>query len=79
MLGTVSAKLKERDQKLEQAAAAYRARLQLINALSTSTAAWATAHRDLASAIREKRRVNAVELQETVSDLRELVKKVRAL
>jgi hypothetical protein len=79
MLGTVAAKLKERDQKLEQAAASYRARLQLINALSTSTAAWAAAHRDLGSAIREKRRANAAELQETVSDLRELVKKVRAL
>jgi hypothetical protein len=79
MLGTVSAKLKERDQKLDQAAASYRTRLQLINALSTSTAAWAAAHRDLAGAIREKRRVSAAELQETVSDLKELIRRVRAL
>jgi len=79
MLATVAPRLKERDQKLDQAAAGYRARLQLINALSSSTVAWAAAHRDLASAIREKRRVNAAELQETVGDLRELVKKVRAL
>jgi len=76
---TVAVSLKERDQKIDQATAAYKARVQLINALSTATATWATAHRDLASAIREKRKVNATELQETVVDLKELIKKVRAL
>ena len=76
---TASARLKERDQKIDQAAAAYKARLQLVNALSTATVAWAAAHRDLASAIKEKRKVNAAELQETITDLKELIKKVRAL
>lgn len=76
---TVSASLKERDQKIDQAAAAYKARLQLVNALSTATVAWAGAHRDLTSAIKEKRKVNAAELQETISDIKELIKKVRAL
>jgi hypothetical protein len=79
MLGTVSGKLKERDQKLDQAGASYRARLQLVNALSAATVAWAAAHRDLAGAIREKRQVSAAELQETIGDLKELTKKVRAL
>lgn len=75
----VLARLKERNQKIDQAAAAYKSRLQLINALSTATIAWSTAHHDLASAIKEKRKVNTAELQETITDLRELIKKVRAL
>jgi hypothetical protein len=75
----VAASLKERDQKIEDAAAAYRARLQLVNALSAATVIWATAHRDLAVAIREKRKVSVSELQETVVALRDIVKKVRAL
>jgi len=73
------ASLKERDQKVEQATAAYRARLQLVAALSPATTAWAGAHRDLAAAVREKRKVTATELAETVVELRELAKKVRAL
>jgi hypothetical protein len=76
---TVAISLKERDQKIDQATAAYKARLQLVNALSTATTTWATAHRYLASAIREKRKVNVAELQETVVDLKELIRKVRAL
>lgn len=76
---TVSASLNERDQKIDQTAAAYKARLQLVNALSTATVAWAGAHRDLTSAIKEKRKVNAAELQETIADIKELIKKVRAL
>lgn len=79
MQSVVSVRLKERDQKLDQAAANYKARLQLINSLSTATMAWAAAHRDLASAITEKRKVNATELQETVIELKELIRKVRAL
>jgi hypothetical protein len=75
----VAVRLKERDQKIDEAAAAYKARLQLVNALSTSTMAWAQAHRDLAAAIKEKRKVNAAELQETIVELKDLIKKVRAL
>ena len=73
------ASLKERDQKIEQATAAYRARLQLVAGLSSATTAWAGAHRDLAAAVREKRTVTATELAETVVELKELAKKVRAL
>lgn len=79
MQEAVTMRLKEREQKIEQASAAYKARLQLVNELSTAITAWATAHRDLANAIREKRKVTVTELQETVSDLKELIKKVRAL
>ncbi|WP_263772955.1 hypothetical protein [Propionivibrio soli] len=79
MGAVVSARLKERDQKRDQAAAAYKARLQLVNGLSTATLAWAAAHRDLAAAIKEKRKVSTAELQATIIELRELIKKVRAL
>lgn len=75
----VLARLKERDQKIDVAATAYKSRLQLVNALSTATHAWASAHRDLAAAVKEKRKVNATELQDTVADIKELIKKVRAL
>lgn len=75
----VTTRLKERDQKIDQAAAAYKARLQLLNGLSNATTAWAAAHRDLANAIKEKRKVSIAELQETIIDLRELIKKVRGL
>lgn len=76
---SASARLKERDQKLERVSAAYGARLQLINALASSASAWATAHRDLAAAIREKRTVTVTELRESVNELRDLIKKVRDL
>jgi hypothetical protein len=75
----VSERLKERDQKIEKAAAAYRIRLQLINSMSTATIAWAAAHRDLAIAIKEKRKVSVAELNDTVIDLKDLIRKVRAL
>lgn len=75
----VSERLKERDQKIEKAAAAYRIRLQLINSMSTATIAWAAAHRDLAIAIKEKRKVSVEELNDTVIDLKDLIRKVRAL
>jgi hypothetical protein len=71
--------VKERDQKIDQATAAYRARQQLLSALSDGTTTWAVAHRDLAAAVREKRKVSVTELQETVVELKELVKRVRAL
>jgi hypothetical protein len=76
---SASARLKERDQKLERVSAAYGARLQLINALASSASAWATAHRDLAAAIRERRKVTVTELRESVNELRDLIKKVRDL
>ena len=75
----VFARLRERDLKIDQAAAAYKIRLQLINAMSTATVAWAAAHRDLAIAIKEKRKVSTAELAETVIDLKDLIRKVRAL
>ena len=50
-----------------------------MNALTTATRSWAAAHRDLASAVREKRSVNATELQHTVVELKDLTKKVTAL
>jgi len=79
MKASALASLKERDQKIDQATSAYRARQQLVTALSDATTTWAAAHRDLAAAVREKRKVNVTELQQTVVELRELVKKVRAL
>lgn len=75
----VAPRLKERDLKVEQLSAAYKTRLQLVNALANSATAWAEAHRDLASAIREKRAVTVTELQETVAEIKDLIKKVRAL
>ncbi len=72
-------RLAERDLKLEQAAAAYRARLQLVNAMEVAVQSWADAHRDLARAVKEKRKVSVSELVETAAELRELTKKVRAL
>ena len=76
---TLAVGLNERDQALDKAAAAYKTRLQLLNALTAATRSWAAAHRDLASAVREKRSVNATELQDTVVELKDLIKKVRAL
>lgn len=76
---SVSARLKERDQRIERVSAAYGARLQLVNALASSASAWAAAHRDLAAAIREKRKVTVTELRESVNELRDLIKKVREL
>jgi hypothetical protein len=79
MSDTVAGRLKERDQKLEQASVAYKTRVQLVNALVPAIDAWARAHGDVASAIIEKRKVTVTELRETVSDLKELIRKVRAL
>jgi hypothetical protein len=75
----VAAALAERDRKLDQAAAAYKARLALLNALSSATLAWAQAHRDLAVAVREKRKVSVTELLATIDELKALTRKVREL
>jgi hypothetical protein len=53
---SLDARMAERDAKLEQAAATYRARLQLINALSVAVQSWAHAHSDLAVAVRKNAR-----------------------
>lgn len=78
-LATVRARLAERDRRLAEAATAHKARLQLLNALSAATLTWAQAHRDLAAAVREKRKVSVAELQTTVADLKALAKKVSEL
>lgn len=75
----VAAALAERDRKLDQAAAAYKTRLALLNALSSATLAWAQAHRDLAVAVREKRQVSVTELLATIDELKALTRKVREL
>lgn len=76
---SVTLRLKERDQQIAQALSAYKTRHQLVNALSSAATSWATAHRDLANAIREKRKVTVTELQETVGDLKKIIDEVRAL
>lgn len=73
------ARLAEREQKLGQAAIAHKAQLQMISGLSTATSAWLAAHRDLANAVQQKRKINVTQLQETIGELKELIKKVRAL
>lgn len=75
----VSPQLQERDQKIEQASKAYRTRLALVNSLASAVPVWAAAHRDLAQAIQEKRKVSVTELQDTLGELKELIKQVRAL
>jgi hypothetical protein len=75
----VSPQLQERDQKIEQVLKAYKIRLALVNTLAGSAPIWAAAHRDLAWAIQEKRKVSVIELQETVGELKELIKQVRTL
>lgn len=72
-------RLKERAREIDKATEAYRAREALLDALIDTTSAWASAHRDLAAAVREKRKVTVTELQDSVAELRELVSKVRAL
>ena len=73
---TVDARLETRDRRLAQAAVAYRARLQLLNALASATLAWAQAHRDLAAAVRERRAVHVGELQDALVNLKALARKV---
>jgi hypothetical protein len=78
-LASVRARLAERDRRLVENATAHKARLQLLNALSAATTTWAHAHRDLAAAVKEKRKVSVAELQTTVADLKALAKKVSEL
>lgn len=75
----VRPRLQERDQKIAQASRAYKTRLALVNTLASAAPVWAGAHRDLARAIQDKRKVSVIELQETVNELKELIKQVRAL
>lgn len=79
VLANLRARLAERDRRLDEAASAHKARLQMLNALSTATVTWAQAHRDLAAAVRDKRQVSVANLQATVTELKTLAKKVSEL
>lgn len=78
-LASLRTQLAERDRRLAEASAAYKARLQLLNALSAATLTWAQSHRDLAVAVKHKRKVSVVELQTTITELKSLSKKVSEL
>jgi len=78
-LASLRTRLAERDRLIAQASAAHKARLQLLNALSAATLTWAQAHRDLAVAVQQKRKVTVAELQATVTELKTLAKKVSDL
>lgn len=78
-VATLRSRLAERDRRIAAASAAYKARLQLLTALSAATASWAQAHRDLAVAVKQKRKVSVAELQTTITELKALSKKVSDL
>lgn len=78
-LASLRARLAERDRRLAEASAAHRARLQLLNALSAATLTWAQAHRDLAAAVKDKRKVGVAELQAMITELKSLARKVSEL
>lgn len=78
-LANLRSRLAERDRRIAAASAAYRARLQLLTALSAATVSWAQAHRDLAVAVKQKRKVSVAELQTTITELKALAKKVSDL
>ena len=78
-LASLRSRLAERDSLLAKASMAYKARLQLLNALSAATLTWAQSHRDLAVAVKQKRKVTVAELQATISELKSLSKKVSEL
>ena len=78
-LASLRSRLAERDRLLAEASRAYKARLQLLNALSAATLTWAQSHRDLAVAVKQKRKVTVAELQATISELKSLAKKVSEL
>lgn len=59
--------------------AEYRLRIQLIHATQAAVAEWATAHRSLAAAVREKRTVNVEALVQATLEAKELVRRLRAL
>lgn len=78
-LASLRTRLAERDRLLAEASMAYKSRLQLLNALSAATLTWAQAHRDLAVAVKQKRKVTVPELQATITELKSLAKKVSEL
>ena len=78
-LANLRTRLAERDRRLAEAATAHKARLQLLNALSAATLTWAQSHRDLAVAVKQKRKVTVAELQTTITELKSLAKKVSEL
>lgn len=78
-LASLRTRLAERDRRLAEASAAYKARLQLLNALSAATLTWAQSHRDLAAAVKDRRRVGVAELQAMITELKSLARKVSEL
>ena len=78
-IATLRGQVAQRDALLAQAAGAYKTRLQLLNALSAATTSWAQAHRDLAVAVQQKRKVSVAELQGPITELKSLAKKVSDL
>ena len=54
-------------------------RAELIKATQTAVAEWASAHRTIAAAVREKRTVNVEALVQATLEARELVRRLRAL
>ncbi|MBA2675429.1 hypothetical protein [Ramlibacter sp.] len=66
-----------RQKALADMNAAYAVRRALVNQLSEALHAWAQAHRDLAQAVRDKRKVDVTTLLSTTQELRDLIRKVR--
>lgn len=77
--GNVDASLKERDRELEQLSLTYTTRLRLLRSLSSATVSWADAHRDLARAIQDRRKVDVTQLQEAIATVRAITEKLEAL
>lgn len=75
----LAGKIQERDQRLNEAANAYKIRRRLLIELSEAADSWAQAHRDLAASIKVNRQVNVSALLQSVSDVRALIKKVEDL
>lgn len=56
-----------------------RLRLELIEATRMAVAEWAAAHRSIAAAVKEKRRIDVAALVQATLEARELVRRLRAL
>ena len=82
-IGALFEGTREWREPMEKAQAAmdvsYHLRVQLINATQAAVAEWATAHRSVAAAVREKRTVNVEALVQATLEAKELVRRLRAL
>ncbi len=76
---TTLTKIKQRDQLLTVTRLRNKLRMQLLDAQAETARTWARSHRDLSNAIREKRKVDVVELQQSIAELKALSKKVSDL